>query len=431
MRIMKRAKTNISMKRPEEVSPGRRNISTEVSRNLKFLQDAGFGQEFVDELPIFFGAIDHAGQVLMVNRTLCEFLGCEPEEIIGKEHIANFIPEFRQCSVDEIFAPFLDSGGPGRTENYLLARDGRRVLVEWHGQTVLGDGDEVDFVFAIGIDITSRRMAEEALKTSEERLKSLFEATFEGIVIHDGGRILDINATFMKMFGYSRAELLGRSIVDLAAPESTALMREKIISLDQQPYEVMGLRKDGSRISLEIIARYHIYRGRQVRVAAYRDISERKKAAEDLKETHTRLVTEQLTLTRKNIALKEILNQIENEKNQIKRRIQSNINTVINPLLNTLKSKLGPDKIEYVNLLEDALNDIASPFISRLEKQRVGLTPRELEICNMIKSGMTSKQIAAALDISSLTVDKQRAHIRRKLGLANKGVNLISYLKSN
>ncbi|MBN2227144.1 MAG: PAS domain S-box protein [candidate division Zixibacteria bacterium] len=262
------------------------------------------------------------------------------------------------------------------------------------------------------------------------RLRSLFEATFDGIVFHEGGKIIDVNPTFERMIGYARNELIGTLVTELASSSTRSLMEHNIRTRNHGPYEAVVIHRNGSMLDVEIIAKEHEYMGRLVRVAAFRDITERKKAAQVLEETHARLLTEQLTLRRKNIALKEILSQIEHEKSLIKRSIQANINRVIMPIIQTLHQKANSDHVQYITLLEDALKDISSPFIRDLETNHTKLTPRELEICNMIKNGMSSKDIAVNLGISSQTVDKQRTHIRKKLALTKQGVNLVSFLKS-
>ncbi len=263
-----------------------------------------------------------------------------------------------------------------------------------------------------------------------DRLRSLFEATFDGIVFHNQGKIIDVNPTFERMFGYTREELIGTQVTTLASSATRPLMEHNIQTRNQESYEAIVVHRNGSMLDVEIMAKEHEYMGKRVRVAAFRDITERKKAAQVLEETHARLLTEQLTLRRKNIALKEILGQIEHEKNQIKRSIQANINRVVMPVIQTLHLKVNSEHVQYVKLLEDTLKDISSPFIRDLETNHAKLTPRELEICNMIKNGMSSKDIAVNLGISSQTVDKQRTHIRRKLALTNQGINLISFLKS-
>ncbi len=121
------------------------------------------------------------------------------------------------------------------------------------------------------------RQTEEALRENEESFRRLTEATFEGIIIHDNGIILEVNQLTAGMFGYTRQELIGRDVLELAAPRSRSLITEKIRSANTEPYEAVGRRKDGSEFFEEVHAKIILYKGHTARVAAVRDISVRKK----------------------------------------------------------------------------------------------------------------------------------------------------------
>jgi DNA-binding CsgD family transcriptional regulator len=82
-----------------------------------------------------------------------------------------------------------------------------------------------------------------------------------------------------------------------------------------------------------------------------------------------------------------------------------------------------------IDRLEKCLQDITSPFLSHLEKYHTSLSPRELEICNLIRDGLTSKQIAGILCTSEATVRAQRKMIRKKLNIANEKISLKAALK--
>lgn len=277
--------------------------------------------------------------------------------------------------------------------------------------------------------ISPYKKALEAVHASEERLRALFEATFEGIVIHDNGIILDINPTFENMFGYSRDELLGTSVLKIAAENTRDRMQQMIARQNLQPYTGTGVTKDGTFINLKIIARQHEYLGRKVRVAAFRDTTQHDRDRANLNDTHARLLAEQVTLRKKNTALKEIMNQIEQEKLQIRLRIQSNINKIVMPILYSLQNRLQPEELGYIRLLEEALADIADPFIKDLENRFSRLTPRELEVCHMVKNGLSSKDIALNLSLSVETVRNQRKNIRKKLGIDRQNISLVTYLR--
>ncbi|MCH8919438.1 MAG: PAS domain S-box protein [Chloroflexi bacterium] len=132
------------------------------------------------------------------------------------------------------------------------------------------------------VDLTERKENAEALRESEERLRSIFEAGFEGIVIHENGVILDANPAFERMFGYPLSEIIGKSVLDLAAPESRDLISEKVRLHPGVPFEAVGLKKDGSSLHAEIVGREHVYKGLRVRVTAVREVTERKRMEEAL-----------------------------------------------------------------------------------------------------------------------------------------------------
>jgi len=133
---------------------------------------------------------------------------------------------------------------------------------------------------SIGIAL-KRKQAEEALRESEERFRRFADAAFEGIVIHERGKILDVNSAFAAMFGYEPAEVIGMNVLDVAAPEARDLVERNILSEYEQPYEGIGLRKDGSTFVNELRGKAIPYQGRSVRITGLRDITERKRAEEE------------------------------------------------------------------------------------------------------------------------------------------------------
>lgn len=121
----------------------------------------------------------------------------------------------------------------------------------------------------------------EELRESEHRYRDLFEATFEGMVIHNQGVILEANTGFAKMFGYELEEVVGRPLMQFAALESQHIFRTSIPS--GHALEFQGMRKNGARIGVELVSSEHTYQGRKVNVLAVRDITERKRTEEQLR----------------------------------------------------------------------------------------------------------------------------------------------------
>jgi len=145
-------------------------------------------------------------------------------------------------------------------------------------------------VKALESDAIRRQKAGEALRDSEERFRCLSEATFEGIVIHEKGMVLRANDQFFEMLGYKPDELIGKQMIPMIiAPESVDFIREQIDSGVTTSYEVLGLKKDGTKFPLEIHAKPMGCQERMIRVAAMRDISDRKQAEERLRKAHDEL----------------------------------------------------------------------------------------------------------------------------------------------
>ncbi|MFH1625769.1 MAG: PAS domain S-box protein, partial [Pseudomonadota bacterium] len=133
------------------------------------------------------------------------------------------------------------------------------------------------------VDITEHKRTEEALQESEERLRYFSEAAFEAITIHDGGGVISANDQYFEMFGYEPNELLGKRVIPLiVAPEAREFMKKQIVTGSLEPYESIGLRKDGTKFPMEIRVREMEYKGRKSRVGVLMDITERKRMEEEL-----------------------------------------------------------------------------------------------------------------------------------------------------
>jgi len=156
----------------------------------------------------------------------------------------------------------------------------------------------------------------------------------------------------------------------------------------------------------------------------------RSRAEKELRRVNDQLTMDRQLLQDKNIAMREVLARFEEEKQATREQITTNVEEALMPLLAQIKEQSDASQIAMVELLEQYLKDIASPFIDTLKTKFSKLTPRELEICNMIRSGRPSKQIARVLNVSLLTVHKHREQIRKKLGLKNTDINLNTYLQS-
>ncbi|MBL4849484.1 MAG: hypothetical protein JKY65_28475 [Planctomycetes bacterium] len=142
------------------------------------------------------------------------------------------------------------------------------------------------------------------------------------------------------------------------------------------------------------------------------------------------LEIEQASLNNTNIALREILGRVEAEKLEIGHGVHENVSKIIMPLIHGLERELLPRRSKYVELIKQQLNDLASSFTREFTRDFLTLTAAELQVCHMIREGLTSKEIAQLRGVSPTTVSRQRDRIRSKLDLTNTSINLVTFLRT-
>ena len=160
-------------------------------------------------------------------------------------------------------------------------------------------------------------------------------------------------------------------------------------------------------------------------------IATRISAELELQDINKQLSLERKALQESNTALRTVLTRIEEEKTEIHRNIKTNVDKVLMPILLALALEIPPTQGKYVEMLKTNLEEITSQFVRHLSNSYHSLTPTEITICNMIRNGMRTKEIAQTRGVSSATINRHRENIRRKLKITNDDVNLATYLQSS
>jgi len=161
------------------------------------------------------------------------------------------------------------------------------------------------------------------------------------------------------------------------------------------------------------------------------NIATRISADLELQETNRQLTLERKALQESNTALRVVLARIEQEKEEIQQDIKTNVEKILIPILEALALQLPPAQLNYVGMLRTNLEEITSPFIGHLSSSYRSLTPTEITICNMIRNGARTKEIAQMRGVAVSTINRHREHIRRKLNITNSDTNLATYLESS
>lgn len=136
-------------------------------------------------------------------------------------------------------------------------------------------------VLQANIGMHTRLKALRALAESNEQFQLLFNATFEGVLVHENRRIVNANESLAKMVGISRQDLVGKDILDIVYPADRASAAEKIGLADQTPYETRGLGANGRSIDIEVRAKNFTDGNKQVRLVTVQPIGDRKKMEQE------------------------------------------------------------------------------------------------------------------------------------------------------
>ncbi|MCP4703114.1 MAG: PAS domain S-box protein [candidate division Zixibacteria bacterium] len=206
-----------------------------------------FSESIIQTSPAYFVAIDGNGNTKVMNQTMLKALGYNAEEVIGADYLSTFIPQKDHELLSKVFAKLVNLNEATVNENSILTKDGRELIVEWHGQPVYDSDGRFDFFFGVGIDITERKKAEEEIT----KFKTISDRANYGTAIADfEGNIIYINECFARMHGLEINEVIGRHLsifhTDQQMPDVNRLNKELIEKGFYPSTEIWHKKKDGS-----------------------------------------------------------------------------------------------------------------------------------------------------------------------------------------
>lgn len=204
------------------------------------------------------------------------------------EHMKLFTPESWE-RLSTALQHTRDTGIPYDLELETLRIDGSHGWMWAHGMAVVNAANEIIGLRGVAQDITDRKQSEEALRESEARFKALHNASFGGITIHDKGIILECNQGLAEISGFPTEELIGMNGLLLISEKTRGMVLQNILDGYEKPYEAIGLRKNNEEYPLRLEARNIPYKGKNLRVMEFRDITEQKRQEEETKQLESKL----------------------------------------------------------------------------------------------------------------------------------------------
>jgi PAS domain S-box-containing protein len=416
----------------------------------------------IDSIPGDFFAIGPDGRYVQQNSICrerwCDLIGKFPEEAVGSSDTLNIWLENNKRAF---------AGETIRNEVELEANGEKRFF--FNVITPVRDQDKICGILGVNIDITDRKKAELALRESQEVLEDLVDERTAELLDANKKLTLEIEDRKQAEAALRQSKATIHALMD-SISESMLLFGEDEILLainvagarrfGGKPEDFIGLkacefipdevyqRRSDQRKEVLRTVRPVRHRDRRdgrtfdakmypvmeksgdVRLVAVfgEDITDRVKAEEALRKANESLAYERRQLQEKNIALREMIAQIDLQKKRTEASVQSNVDRTIAPILMRLEKVLPTGRRYEIRLLQKALSDITSPFVNRLESVLDKLTARETEVCDLIRRGYQAKEIAEVLSLSVSTVNKFRQKIRKKLGIS--GQKICTHLRS-
>jgi len=254
-------------------------------------RERAFFDRLVETAPEGIAIADPQGRVMRVNAEFVRMFGYGADEAVGQYLDDLVAPPARQEEARAITR----STGKGETELLETVRrrkDATLVDVSLIGAPILVAG-KLEAVYGIYRDITERKQAEEESQRERAFFDRLVESAPEGIAItNTQGRIMRVNAEFVRMFGYGVDEAVGQFLDDLVAPparqEEARALTASIAQGREILLETVRRRKDGTLVDVSLIGTPILIAGKQVALYdIYRDITGRKQAEQKLEEMAT------------------------------------------------------------------------------------------------------------------------------------------------
>ncbi len=222
------------------------------------------------------------GRFLYVNPAICRMLGYSAEELC-QLRVADIHPRDALGHVQSEFKLLVAGIKSHAAAIPMLRKDGSIFPADVTAAPTEANGQK--YVVGFFSDVTGRQVAEEALRESEVRHRTILQTAMDGFwVLDKEGRLLDVNTAYCRMSGYSREELQVMKISNLEvheAPEETSSHISKIIAKGEERFETRHRRKDGSIIDVEVSSQFRsgfFY-------TFLRDITERKRVEQALRES--------------------------------------------------------------------------------------------------------------------------------------------------
>lgn len=269
-----------------------RDITSRKQADRKLRESEERYRTLVNTTPEAVTVTDLEGKITYVSLQTLKVHGYDsPSELLGRSAFEMIDPsDHNQAKAN--LEKTLGNGVMRNLEYKLLRKDGTCFDGELNASLISDDKGNPKAFVATTRDITERKRAEEALRENEEKYRNLFQNSNDAIFIHDvSGNIIDVNSKVLSLFGYKRLEILGLTVDRLHPEDELSKSAQAFKQISKKGYvnfEINFKKKDGSIFPAEVSSSLFEISGSKVIQGVVRDISVRRQAEQNLRESEER-----------------------------------------------------------------------------------------------------------------------------------------------
>jgi PAS domain S-box-containing protein len=254
-------------------------------------------RESLEQIPLISYQLDREGKITFCNEHFLELTGWTREEMTGENWFDMFIPVRDRTRMKRGYQKGIREGvSSERHFTPMITRDGeiRHILLSSIANR--SREGEIEGVTFVGEDVTERERATEEMRSSEERLKIIFEYAPDAFFLNDpAGVFVDMNRAAEQIMGYRKEDLIGKNFLAIGIitpdeiPRAITLFSHNAGGESRGPGELTLVRRDGTRVVVEMHTYPVRFRGRELILGIARDITERKLGEESLRRVNEKL----------------------------------------------------------------------------------------------------------------------------------------------
>ncbi|WP_193211301.1 PAS domain S-box protein [Luteolibacter marinus] len=372
----------------EEINELNQSLERRIAERTAELRESEERFKALFELsPLGMARVSWDGQFRQVNPSFARMLGYDPEEVLDLSYW-DVTPIEYQAQEEQILEIVRETGRFGPFEKEYIHRDGHRIPIVLSGMMIQG-ADGQNELWGIAQDVTVRKQAEQALRESEKKFRTLFEESSQGVMLHDENTCFsEVNPAAAALFGIDAADFAGRHPAEFAAEfqpngerSETVARREiqRCLESGTSRFEWTHRHAAGHSVSLEVVLSRIPNGDRYLMQAVVTDISERKRAEQEL----TRALEREREL---NQLKSNFVSMVSHEFRTPLGIIQSSAE-ILNDYLDQLDPEERREQLQSIiknsrrmaGLMEDVL------LLGRLDSGRMEFTPRPLDLAGLCR----------------------------------------------